>query len=192
MSMDHKNEVSGGIHIYGQYQWHDDAFIVGDRDSLIALRNAIDKAIKGDKAGLDTFTNDGEGYTINIVVTPGDFFGTLKVPYSMETTWEWGGVHPSELTLETRRVFVTQDEAGEVVEIERDDDLAVQWFGDKPWGRICKSTKKAETPVGQKCNYCDEEIKEGDIGVLMWHFPGDAAPYRQPRHQQCLLKEIGQ
>ena len=62
------------LHIYGQNQWHYDAYIVGDEQSLLALRQDIDEALASGMGLGKAFVNDGEGFT----------FVTLKV----ETGWE--------------------------------------------------------------------------------------------------------
>lgn len=57
------------LNIHAQYQWHDDVLIVGNREGLMKLRDAIDRALSdaGPKAGNDVFASDGEGYGVNVV-----------------------------------------------------------------------------------------------------------------------------
>ena len=54
------------LHVYGQEQQHEEVYILGTKEALIALKTAIDKVIQTDKPGLAAaFTTDGEGfYTI--------------------------------------------------------------------------------------------------------------------------------
>ncbi len=54
------------LHIYGQYEEHDDIEIAGDRQALIELRAAIDMALDTKNGESEPYTNDGEDYTIRI------------------------------------------------------------------------------------------------------------------------------
>lgn len=73
----------------------------------------------------------------------------------------------------------------------------VQWFGLAPFGGICEDDNHVETPVGQKCGWCDETIEATDAGTRMIHMgsldPTDGskleAHYR-PYHQECQLRMI--
>lgn len=68
--MTEKQDDIALLHIYAQYGWHDTAWIAGNRDGLLKLRNAIDAALT-DKHGLglseSVSVNDGEGYKIAVV-----------------------------------------------------------------------------------------------------------------------------
>ena len=54
------------LHIYGQYEEHDDIEIAGDRQALIELRAAIDTALDTKNGESESYTNDGEDYTIHV------------------------------------------------------------------------------------------------------------------------------
>lgn len=54
------------LHIYGQASWHGTARIVGNRNALIVLRDAIDAALSEGKAETSASTTDGEGYGVEI------------------------------------------------------------------------------------------------------------------------------
>lgn len=72
------------IHVYGQHSYHDDVHIVGNKKSLIALRNAIDKAItsKTKSEKFVAFTNDGEGFDLEVIFCDEeDKFSRLVSPY---------------------------------------------------------------------------------------------------------------
>ncbi len=72
--------MSGTLSIYSQYSYHEDAFLVGDWEGLIQLRDAIDNLLsrKGapyhhtehvlDNTVIETFAHDGEGYNLNIIL----------------------------------------------------------------------------------------------------------------------------
>ena len=77
------------LHVYPQEQWHDDAFIVGNRLGLEALRDAISEALLGKgRAKTDAYVTDGEGYEIKILCEDlewkEDFWNNLSFPYTDE------------------------------------------------------------------------------------------------------------
>lgn len=77
--------TAGNLHVYPQEQWHDDAYIIADRPALLALRDAIDKALAPGIGitGMDFFANDGEGYTLHVVNLEGDEgWNKLGRPYT--------------------------------------------------------------------------------------------------------------
>ena len=76
------------LHIYAQEAWHDDAFIVGNRLGLEALRDAISEVLLGKgRAKTDAYVTDGEGYEIKILCEDlewEDFQNNLSLPYTDE------------------------------------------------------------------------------------------------------------
>ncbi len=93
-----EHKPTGLLHIYGQREWHEDAFIVGNVEALKALRAGIDKLLatggKGlanipdgytDKVDMDFWVNDGEGYPLHIILINGDWhtekWENLMMPY---------------------------------------------------------------------------------------------------------------
>jgi hypothetical protein len=80
------------IHIYGQQFFHDDAFIIGTREGLTALRDAINEALEKGRAVTEVFVNDGEGYDICIALNDSNclspFWNKLAVPYADEMASE--------------------------------------------------------------------------------------------------------
>lgn len=62
------------LHIYAQQAWHDPAFVIGNREALICLRDAINSALKNglddqsNNLGQEYFTSDGEGYPVIVLV----------------------------------------------------------------------------------------------------------------------------
>ena len=73
------------LHIYGQDSPHDACFLLGTREALLALREALDQVLaqEGPKAArVDTFTADGEGYaTIVAEATEPQLWG-VYLPYT--------------------------------------------------------------------------------------------------------------
>lgn len=77
--------MSDTLHIYGQFAQHSDAYIAGDKEALLRLRNLIDLAIQDGVEGVNFFANDGEGYTTYVYCLPNEEVDKLSTPY----TWEY-------------------------------------------------------------------------------------------------------
>jgi hypothetical protein len=70
------------LHIYGQDAWHDSAYIVGDRQSLVALLDCLAEALySGEATKFNSFTNDGEGYSIEVIPLDEPQMETMRLPY---------------------------------------------------------------------------------------------------------------
>jgi len=70
------------LHIYGQDAWHDSAYIVGDRQSLAALLDCLAEALySGEATKFNSFTNDGEGYSIEVILLGESQMDTMRLPY---------------------------------------------------------------------------------------------------------------
>lgn len=54
------------LHIYAQFSWHGEARIVGNRNALTVLRDAVDAALSDGKAETTAMVTDGEGYAVQI------------------------------------------------------------------------------------------------------------------------------
>jgi len=63
------------LNIYGQYMWHTEARIIGNREGLLELKAVIDRALTYKRATSETdvkdnngdtalFASDGEGYEV--------------------------------------------------------------------------------------------------------------------------------
>lgn len=60
------------LHLYGQSDPHAEAWVVGDKEGLLALRKAIDDALASDEssaASAEVYVSDGEGYKVLVVAT---------------------------------------------------------------------------------------------------------------------------
>jgi hypothetical protein len=77
-----KNSAAIGLHVVPQYTYHADASIVGTREALVALRDAISYALKCGEAQMDTFASDGEGYTLTVRKIGAPAFHQEKPYYS--------------------------------------------------------------------------------------------------------------
>ena len=72
------------LHIYAQDSWHQEAFIVGNEEGLLELRNALDLALKSKQGIANVFPTDGEGYEAYVLLVGDDEedkFHQLKLPY---------------------------------------------------------------------------------------------------------------
>lgn len=76
------------LHVYPQVQWHDSAYIVGDEEALLKLRDAIDRALVSNRDKCLTFINDGEGYEIHVIKTDETTMDKMGVPYTAEIAAE--------------------------------------------------------------------------------------------------------
>lgn len=75
--------VEGGyLHLIGQFCEHAEARIVGTREALAALAATIEKALKDGAADTPmVFTNDGEGYHVEIAVVEGAAVDEIPLHY---------------------------------------------------------------------------------------------------------------
>lgn len=90
------------LHIYGQTQWHDEAWVCGSAAALRKLRDAIDRALE---TGLSVvsdvcYVNDGEGFEVRVIpVSSEAALDKLALPYTDEIASEKkdGVIWPHEL-----------------------------------------------------------------------------------------------
>lgn len=77
------------LHIYGQGQWHSQAFVVGNSNALIVFRDAIDEALQSGKSKTSVMVTDGEGYEVCIEREDHDWqhqaWTTRPMPYADPT-----------------------------------------------------------------------------------------------------------
>jgi hypothetical protein len=71
------------LHVYGPYIYHNPAVLRGNREALIALRDAISRALETpDDGEANVFAADGEGYTVLVQrVTTMKALGTPEYIY---------------------------------------------------------------------------------------------------------------
>lgn len=73
------------LHIFPQGSWHDEVMIAGNREGLLALKNAVEKALNNERFGEShAFVNDGEGFTILVAQLHPSEMDAFKVPYTDE------------------------------------------------------------------------------------------------------------
>lgn len=77
------------LHIYGPSIWHDHSFIVGNKEALQYLRDAIDSALAEGNGKATAFTADGEGFDLCVYQEePEAFWDNLCVPYTDDLAME--------------------------------------------------------------------------------------------------------
>jgi hypothetical protein len=74
------------LHVYGQKYPHAVAGIVGNREALERLSDALERALSLDYANgkpsrIEAFTNDGEGYSVSVRCIESKF-QELELPYT--------------------------------------------------------------------------------------------------------------
>jgi len=81
------------IHLWAGASFHEEGYIVGNKDGLEALRRAIDYAIANsdcemsDSKTFDVFTSDGEGYDVHVIVTKNT--NEIALPYTEDFAEEY-------------------------------------------------------------------------------------------------------
>lgn len=61
----------------------------------------------------------------------------------------------------------------------------IKWFG-KSWGApLCKDTEQVETPIGQRCDVCEQKIVFDDQGVMVSGPDGFV-----PHHIDCFVDRV--
>lgn len=100
------------IHFYAQGFPHGDAFVVADTSGLAALSEALAflLATGATSTELQTFTGDGEGYTVHIVVADTEKLAQMQPVYTDEFDKSSRGIHPFDLlqakSMETKEIAV--------------------------------------------------------------------------------------
>ncbi len=96
------------LHIYGQDYWHCPVLIVGQKNALEKLRDAIDHALQEDHGTCTACANDGEGYDVHVVMENSNWgdsvWTTMQVPYTDSCAQQTDGEPPWEL-LKGKGVF---------------------------------------------------------------------------------------
>ena len=159
------NEI---LHVYAQDQWHEDAFIVGDRAALVKLRDAIVQALDGDADPFDdtisreglgktaVFAADGEGYSLHVVAIDAERMERMKLPYTgrMFNHPDAKGRYPSSL--------VRQRPGDEIL----DDD---EWFAEQRRFGM-EFEKPGPVDVIQAANHSPEkdDLEHDEDPIALW------------------------
>ena len=87
------------LHIIAQCAWHDPAFIIGTRDALERLKNAIDAALTdGAVHSAEVFAADGEGYSAMIRCVSYEQMNSVPLGYTSPEAHHQTRIWPSPLT----------------------------------------------------------------------------------------------
>jgi hypothetical protein len=95
------------LHLHPGAYWHDDAAIIGTRGALLALRDAVDRALQHWNAVEEMFVNDGEGYVLYVHVLNEEDMRKMALPYTDEMAMERdsGATRPHQLQDRAERQY---------------------------------------------------------------------------------------
>ncbi|WP_203362987.1 hypothetical protein [Bacillus sp. REN10] len=71
-------------HIYSQDSWHDEAYIVGNKEGLEKLRDAINLTLEKGNTKNGFWPKDLEAYDVFIACVEDEVLDDLELPYSQE------------------------------------------------------------------------------------------------------------
>lgn len=109
------------LHIYSQESWHDDTYIVGDKRALTQLRDNLTAAIEsGQGQKFDSFTADGEGFSVKVI--PDNLIPTGKLREKEEKWCRFHGGSPRINPMDAVRLPYH----GEIA-LDRDPDRLWPW-----------------------------------------------------------------
>ncbi len=65
------------------------------------------------------------------------------------------------------------------------------WFGHRPFGPMCTKQTHVDTPVGEPCLWCGDEIEAGECGVVvpMLLALDPETWVMRAHHQECFLRQ---
>jgi hypothetical protein len=91
------------LHIYSPEWWHNDAFVIGTRPALVALKAAIDTALADGAGSTESFVNDGEGFTVAVILTDEAGMNRLNAPYTDEVAMDHleNHTYPTKFLIDT-------------------------------------------------------------------------------------------
>ncbi len=86
------------LHVYAQEEQHESVWLVGDREALRNIRDAIDDVLSIPcTRDRNTLCADGEGYRVRVRLMTEEEMGALVLPYTDHVARGVGGKHPAEL-----------------------------------------------------------------------------------------------
>lgn len=86
------------LHLYPQLDNHIEAWVVGNKAGLKALKKAITAALKDERLkGEQAFAADGEGYQVLVLPLTNEQIKTVRVPYTEMLEVNRSGLHPFHL-----------------------------------------------------------------------------------------------
>lgn len=91
------NSPGAMLHIYSPIWQHADSYIIGDKQALEDLRDALDRAISSkEPTSFNAFVNDGEGYTVHVAWLSEQEVDRLSLPYTDEMERSNRGIAPHQ------------------------------------------------------------------------------------------------
>ena len=89
------------LHMFGQYDNHCEAWVLGNRAGLEILRDQIDRALASGIGRATSYVTDGEGFDTMIICADTDWQGETwqgqRLPYTTEFFAASEADHPSDL-----------------------------------------------------------------------------------------------
>ena len=79
------------LHVYGQESWHDDVIVVGDRESLRQLTDAVENALRVREASFSTVASADNEFEVSVTLADDELLRTLPLPYFAEFAGGCGG-----------------------------------------------------------------------------------------------------
>lgn len=77
------------LHIYPQEFEHCDATIIGTRNGLLALRDAITEALEKGNSEATLLQNDGEGYSLRLACASDQWMQAMPTSYLYQGARNW-------------------------------------------------------------------------------------------------------
>ena len=73
------------LHVYGQESWHSESIVVGDKDALGQLRDAVERALRDGDASFSSFTSADDRFEILVkLAVDAELLRALPLPYRAE------------------------------------------------------------------------------------------------------------
>lgn len=73
------------LHVYGQESWHSDSIVVGDKDALGQLRDAVERALREGEASFSSFASADDRFEVLVRLAEGaELLSALPLPYRAE------------------------------------------------------------------------------------------------------------
>lgn len=70
------------VHLWSPYAFHEESYVIANREGLIKLKNAVDMALNTGQGKTEVFVADGEGYDLHIFITDDEI--SMALPYTAD------------------------------------------------------------------------------------------------------------
>jgi len=73
------------LHVYGQESWHSESIVVGDKDALGQLRDAVERALQDGEASFSSFASADDRFEVLVkLAESAELLRALPLPYRAE------------------------------------------------------------------------------------------------------------